>query len=165
MDKSDLDAIASLLVPAFQPLFLQAFQRHCSLQSLDLSDNKFGPTAANWAAAATGHYFLDDLLLGIGYRAPLTLPQKRVEGHSRRPTAADEDDDYGELSFDGDEGEDDGEERLAGTGESKTWGDKWGDLALDSHAAAHRAATALKRAPGRLAKALFTSDSRKKEML
>ena len=161
----ELDAVANFLYPEYRTLFLQGFQRCCSIQSIDLSDNHLGPVSANWIAAATGTYFADDLQLSVGYRAPITLPRKHefvvAGGHSQRQVRRSDGGD--EVLSDVDEdydGRDDGNLAAPATGLHAI-----GEFSLDARRAVHDAKNALKSAPGRLVKKLFSTEQSKREML
>jgi len=167
-DKFEVEHITNVLRPEFQESFIKSFQRNCSLQSLDLSDNLLGPTSANWIAAATGHYFLDDLQLSLGYRAPILLPRKTLLGSdttlrgghlSRRQSATVTHDDYND-----DELSDDGQSPSnQGTRPQDTTTDYWEELS--PRKLLHDVKVGLRKGGRNLAKKLFDTEARRKEML
>ena len=100
MDKGDLDQITATLKTKYQKPFLQSLQKRCYITTLDISDNHLGPTSANWVASASGHFFLDDLQIGVGYVSACPLPRKplQMHGHSHRQSLLDAEFDEGEFS-------------------------------------------------------------------
>lgn len=154
LDRMDLEQIAAFLKTKYRAMFLQSFQRQCCLQHLDLSDNHFGPTSANWIAAATGHYFLDDLQLSIGYRAPAILRKKQYDGggHSHRVSVQGN----GEDDDDDDEEDDDNL-----SSEGKQTGTFW----QEPFQMLHEVKSLVSSGGRRVKKALFSSTRKNVEML
>lgn len=159
LDRMDLEQIAAFLKTKYRTMFLQSFQRQCCLQHLDLSDNHFGPTSANWIAAATGHYFLDDLQLSIGYRSQVTLPKKQQDvGHSQRASVQGD----GEGYDDDEDAEDDDELSSEGKHTGATF---WKEPFQVLHEVTHEVKSLVSSGGRKVHKALFSSTRKNVDML